>query len=104
MRLIDADALTAAIEDTDWYHVSLRGNLVYGAGLYDNPLYKADDIYQALKDAPTVDAVPVVRCKDCKYAERLKCGSLACVFLDNPSIPEDYFCADGERRNGDGQV
>lgn len=80
MRLIDADKLLEH--------------------LYNKQTERCD-VALEIAEFPTVDAVPVVRCKDCKYAERLKCGSLACVFLDNPSIPEDYFCADGERRSGD---
>lgn len=61
MRLIDANALIDAIERTDWYHISLQGNLVHGARSdIHTPLYKADDIYNALNDAPSVDAVEVV--------------------------------------------
>lgn len=103
MQLIDADALTAAIEDADWYHVSLRGNLVFGAGLYDTPLYKADDIYQVLKDAPTVDAVPVVRCKDCKHrVEYTKmCAHPDAYGWDALETEDEGFCYRGERRSGD---
>lgn len=45
MRLIDADALSKAYEG--------RNNFL-GA---------------VLMDAPTIDAVPVIRCRDCKYYE-----------------------------------
>ena len=48
MRLIDADALKLDIM------------CVYGS----NPQY-----INWLNHAPTVDAVPVIRCKDCKYYE-----------------------------------
>ena len=44
MRLIDADALK------------------------DNLLVKGiNSVWDLLKNTPTVDAVPVIRCKDCKY-------------------------------------
>ena len=60
-RLIDANALMDAIEVTDWYHISPKGYLQKGANSQiHTPLFKADDIFQALKDAPTVDAVEVV--------------------------------------------
>lgn len=52
MRLIDADALK------DWSEiVPLTGD----GGIDIN------DFDEKLKSMPTVDAVPVVRCKDCKY-------------------------------------
>lgn len=58
-----------------------------------------------LHDIPTVDLVPVVRCKDCEYGYEdlsgLCCSHGPCV---DCNVPEDYFCAYGERRtenNGD---
>ena len=51
----------------------------------------------AIDDAPTVDAVPVVRCKDCKNRNRYECdhfrlGETKC------GVTDDWYCADGERR------
>ena len=42
--------------------------------LFDKQIeYGATDIFDAvedaLQDAPTIDAVPVVRCRDCRYSE-----------------------------------
>ena len=55
---------------------------------------------------PNVDAAPVVRCKDCKYRdpEDKKCdyGGMAVQGLFFPR-PDDWYCADGERRNNDGK-
>lgn len=49
--------------------------------------------------APTVDAVPVVRCRECKYSyedlDGLTCSHGPCV--DCP-VPDDFFCSFGERR------
>ena len=60
-RLIDANALTDVVEHIDWYHISLQGTLAKGANSQlHTPLYKADDIYKAIGNAPTVDAVEVV--------------------------------------------
>lgn len=50
----------------------------------------------AVEESPTVDAVPVVRCKDCKYTG----GDFVCyrgVMVQHK--PED-FCSYGERRGG----
>ena len=55
MRLIDADALTEFIDD----------------GHLNNPnekLYSENDIREMIDMMPTVDAEPVIRCKDCVHA------------------------------------
>ena len=106
-RLIDANALNDAIEVTDWYHISPKGYLQKGANSQiHTPLFKADDIFQALKDAPTVDAVEVVRCEKCLFRSQYsdengcyKCGGLQTedgdlVMMVNP----DFYCAYGERK------
>ena len=71
MRLIEADAL---IEEA----------LAEGA-------YGYVDVKQ-IEDAPTVDAVPVVRCKDSKYFKTWLC--------QNEDNSDNWFCADGERKDG----
>lgn len=80
MRLIDADEFPAE-------HVNV-GYDDYGAGFDEGIQIMLDEI----KDAPTVDAVHVVRCKHCinrKYCEI------------NWSVDGDWFCADGERKDGE---
>ena len=56
-----------------------------------------------ITDAPTVDAVPVVRCRDCA-----KLGLFTCpiCFIENKTlqfvnISPDFFCGEGERKGGD---
>ena len=55
-------------------------------------------------DAPTVDAVPVVRCKDCKYCKIIIDGAVECS-LDRPEIgrvarwEKDSFCSYGELKH-----
>lgn len=48
---------------------------------------------------PTVDAVPVVRCKDCKYSydeiSYLCCSHGVCVDCE---VPPNFYCAYGKRR------
>lgn len=61
-----------------------------------------------LKLVDSVDAVPVVQCKDCKYGEpdTNGCGEemVMCQNKLNPIgdgdwlMPPEFFCADGERR------
>ena len=49
---------------------------------------------------PTVDAVPVVRCKDCKHYDGKWCLLLDMVNSDMG----DWFCAYGERRTDEQQT
>lgn len=77
MRLIDADKL----ERKEFY-----GNE------YCFDYVDAKDI----DNAPTVDAVPVVRCKDCKYYD---IGG-SCIICGFQSRKPDDFCSYGERKEG----
>ena len=53
-----------------------------------------------IDDAPTVDAVPVVRCKDCKHCQYDEMfGDRWC---NGSRVHADCFCSDGERRVSDG--
>lgn len=61
MELIDRQGLIDTIEEIPWYHVNEAGKLASGANSeLHTALYKEEDIFKALEDAPTVDAVPVV--------------------------------------------
>ena len=104
MRLIDADAL---LEKTQFRLPT------------DNPIA---EIYaecvaihrENIEEAPTIDAVPVVRCKDCKYSrERNSCEKKylveEVVICTNNDVHddawgamyEDDFCSYGERKDDD---
>ena len=73
-RMIDADAL---LMDNTWAFYDRFGNRT-SAGL-------------AIEEAPTVDAVEVVRCEDCKY------HSYWCERFETRT-PLDAYCWCGERR------
>lgn len=87
MRLIDADALRE-----DW--------LQNGENEY---VYDANAFLESIDDAPTVDAVEVVHCEDCKYYSRGICwnenitGNCDCDLEKEPN----GYCDWGERRDGD---
>ena len=53
-----------------------------------------------LKDQPTVDAVEVVRCKDCKYSFKNNGhNKKGCPINDASTwMDDDDFCSYGERR------
>ena len=82
MRLIDADALKTKAIKCETFK------------LYDVPVFLKAVGTKEIDRAPTVDAVPVVRCKDCKYFKTRLC--------ENEDNYDDWFCADGERKDGNG--
>ena len=49
-----------------------------------------------LRNAPTVDAVEVVRCEDCKHYRTSGCAMDTYAF----DVVEEGFCSYGERREG----
>ena len=48
-----------------------------------------------LREAPTVDAVEVVRCKDCAVPHNKYTG---CPKLNGLVTPPDFYCPFGERK------
>lgn len=56
----------------------------------------ACQIAKAINDVPTADVMEVTRCKDCKHY----IGLAECEFVGHFSGGTNYFCADGERKNG----
>ena len=76
MRLIDADALIKEANEEGAY------------GYVDA---------KQIADAPTVDAVEVVRCRDCKHYD----GKWLCKISGVPSRKPCDFCSYGERKDGD---
>ena len=61
------------------------------------PVQTLGEAYGIIQEMPTVDAVPVVRCRDCKYHDGIRC------FRWNSTIITgfDDFCSNGEQKDGD---
>lgn len=82
MRIIDADELLEHLPD-------------------DLP-YKAA-VKRVLIQAPEIDAMPVVRCKDCKYGE-VDDADFPAQYLCNHNGADwndgNHFCSYGERKEG----
>lgn len=66
---------------------------------------------RCIEQAPTVDAVPVVRCRECKHRYTEDCpmffhasywhkGYGEYVDYDTDHTEDDYFCQEGERKEG----
>ena len=64
-----------------------------------------DDLVDALLSAPTVDAVPVVRCRECEHGEyddKIEDEYCYHCRYDGFSYNEaNHFCSDGKRKGGD---
>lgn len=86
-RLIDANALIVSVLDHGVDHVQTDD---------------LKEINQIIKDAPTIDAVSVVRCRECKFLH-LKGSSLEKWCWNENSIcysekvTNNWYCADGKR-------
>ena len=66
-----------------------------------------DEFVAFLKKQPTIDAVPVVRCKDCKFGDWDSEPNDAMVCMrtkDGFWRSGNDFCSFGERKGGDDNV
>lgn len=86
-RLIDAEILAFDIKVKRDY---LDTSSVVGRGEYI-ALNKA---LVMIDEQPTIDAVEVVRCKDCRFCFDGFCDSEGVT--SNALVEPDWFCADGE--------
>lgn len=78
MRPIDADKFVLALMDASLSSVD------------------EDTILDLVDSIHTVDAVPVVRCRDCKYRD----GTPGQPNILCAQMHEDDFCSYGERKEG----
>ena len=64
--------------------------------------YTAEDVIMMIKTAPTVDAVPVVRCRECIAYTPVDDNTGKCVFLigEHQYVVPDGYCYLGERKEG----
>ncbi len=98
MRLIDADALKAKIM------IDVPGFMEGGSSITKAFIMA---MLGSRTATPTIDAVPVVRCKDCKYGQYCTDGETTyqCFKWNSNEFgalhEQDWFCADGERRDTD---
>ena len=91
-RLVDANKL---IDFIDVGHLRHPGELCYSEV----------DVANILLHAPTVDAVPVIRCRECKH---FKIGEDNVYYCRRDKLGRGIFmrksdfCSYGERKDGDG--
>ena len=96
MRLIDADAMKRVYQEVLCSHVAC----IDCSFFMDDKYCRFETM---LSESPTINAIPVVRCRECKQGE-----------IDDPDFPDqyychagcgwnkgDFYCAYGERKEGD---
>ena len=90
-RLIDANALKEQIiKEIHCYWNN-------GDGGY----YLAEDVIPDIEDAPTVDAVEVVRCKDCTRYKKGYCTIRKDGWGATLMVGMTDYCSDGERKDNE---
>ena len=94
MRLIDADWLSEAIHDNV-------------PAPYEDASWAKENCLAEIDAAPTVDAVEVVRCRECKhhYWEQEPCHGKSVHYCKLPhmrgvEVFKEFFCYYGERKEG----
>lgn len=109
MRTVDADELLKSVRESakraeEWladckaYHSAMTARA-------EQEILTFNECALRIKNAPTVDAVPVVRCKDCMHYgftdNRIpEEQEWWCYFWADVKSP-DAYCSDGERKGGD---
>ena len=101
MRMIDADALLK--------HAGIFEVKACARGCGNSILNFAKAwLWNEVNIAPTIDAVPVVRCRDCKHLNVVNrkelyahCPKTNTVFLPFELDTREHFCSLGERKDGD---
>ena len=93
MKLIDVDRLKEKMATT----LDVLKH-IFPPGEQEIHLISAfDTVRQMADDCPTIDAVPVVRCKDCKHYWKNTDGESVPVCLASPK--DDAFCSEGRRKD-----
>lgn len=87
MRLIDADEFAERmLKAWDTADEQKRADIV---------AILANIVTPILSGTPTVDAAPVVRCKDCKYSND---DGTICRYSVGRAVEPEHFCGYGERK------
>lgn len=91
-KLIELDAALDALREV----IVPQKDIGFGDELTDGYNDGIKMAVTVVSELPTVDAVPVVRCKDCKFFSHGYCR-----FHDAKFVRPDGYCYWGERKDGD---
>ena len=100
MRLIDADAMKRVYQEVLCSHVAC----IDCSFFMDDKYCRFETM---LSEAPTINAIPVVRCRECKYHywEQEPCHGKSVHYCKLPhmrgvEVFKEFFCYYGERKEG----
>ena len=90
MRLIDADALMEELLkwNTEAVRTDNHINTIFSSGMIG-----------IVRLSPTVDAVHVIRCKDCVYLSHLEDSVYSCCRTEDDEIELMDYCSMARRRD-----
>lgn len=91
MRLIDADTVKENMDIT----LKILKIIFHEKGQREHLISAFHTVSLIVDDSETIDAVPVIRCKDCKYHREFLCDRLKYSYVTNA----DSFCSEGERKD-----
>ena len=83
MRLIDADVMLEHLREDPLF-----------------PFVEKYGMSGVIESMPTVDAVPVIRCRDCKYNSNTDGNYVKCNIIPQMfgKTPDDNYCSWAERK------
>lgn len=99
-RLIDADAYHASLQESyqkaiEWKKESELKKLTNHESMATQAAMTFMECILRLKEQPTVDAVEVVRCRDCKH------NAYCCRSVNPYGRCDNDYCSYGVRKDGD---
>ena len=88
MRLVDADEIIVALDKQ------------INDDLTDYTTWLLRDFIDTLAQFKSIDAVPAVRCKNCKHSKEI-CGTRwrLCENLGGSLFDDEFYCSAGKRKD-----
>ena len=87
MRLVNADALLGELEKYSDPTAMSKNDYQFGMQ------QRLETCIELIEDAPTVDAVEVVRCRECRWRNMGECEHKFGLLVSN----DENYCSYGER-------
>lgn len=96
--LIDRETLISSLDELKYCYIPEAWS-----AWEEKPSWYAHEVADIVENLPTVDAVEVVRCKNCRHRGIVGGGYRWCEAWSRiQTMGDDGFCNFGERREDDG--
>ena len=98
---IKRSAAIVALENTDWYTINCKGEVVLGASEGDTALFKARDMFALLRNTPAADVAPVIHGEWIHKNGEMYCSVCGSEALMDEVYYESSYCPNcGARMDG----